>query len=61
MKEWDEEYGKIISDMFGGLDNYLKVKLKLRRPMINQIIEHAGKEKPIRLVRQSIIYSVFQN
>ena len=47
MKEWDEEYGKIISDMFGGLDNYLKVKLKLRRPMINQIIEHAGKEKPI--------------
>jgi len=42
MSEWDEQYEKVITNMFGGLDNYLSAKLKVRRPMINQVVKHAG-------------------
>ena len=47
MKKWDEEYKKTINEMFCGMDNYLELKLKLRRPMINQIAKYADRKKPI--------------
>ncbi|MDR2571007.1 MAG: class I SAM-dependent methyltransferase [Oscillospiraceae bacterium] len=47
MNQWSEEYKKVIYEMFNGIDNYLVLKLKLRRPMIKQIIKYASYDKPI--------------
>jgi ubiquinone/menaquinone biosynthesis C-methylase UbiE len=47
IKEWSTEYKKNIEQMFGGWDNYVNQKLKLRRPMIKQIKLYATKGKPI--------------